>query len=441
MQVACRRTFLNSKVHELRLQQFTGGKGPKNTRRAGLSFAICGLLCQENNPMSRRNSTPRRQHSNASSDQAAASRNPESHSGDSSEGNVAVAASATTICVAEPGGPSTDTVGSGSLGSRSELDSLLASCGGLQIVPLEPEMLATDSSLINSLRHEFRASIDELKAAQAAAAESQSTVLKALTEIIFQSSAMRNDGGRCLEERLTELEDRLVSRIGQAHVPNNSNGSGDRTSNAGIASSGSKPVGDNVSKSWAQIRSELVLNSGSSETSVEKDSSQFFDSQVSLNNEAADLVEPNPMIEVPRAIDPEILNLQELRAVFYERESFISTLIGRLRHVHQKGNVRLPAEELRNMADRLPEELSAEVIQTLAQLDELSRIGELELSLERARLARQVNQLDNSRRLIEHNARQLGLQLADDGTLLNPQKLTLRSNGSRRWLSKLGFGV
>ena len=93
------------------------------------------------------------------------------------------------------------------------------------------------------------------------------------------------------------------------------------------------------------------------------------------------------------------------------------------------------------MAEHLPQELAAQVLQTLEQLNELARVGELELSLERARLARQINQLDHSRQLIKHNARQIGLTLEEDGTVSNPQKLTLRNTGSRRWLSKLGFGL
>ena len=93
------------------------------------------------------------------------------------------------------------------------------------------------------------------------------------------------------------------------------------------------------------------------------------------------------------------------------------------------------------MAEHLPEELAAQVLQTLQQLNELARIGELELSLERARLSRQVNQLAHTRQLLEHNARQIGLTIEEDGTVLNPQNLTLRNGGSRRWLSKLGFGL
>ena len=68
-------------------------------------------------------------------------------------------------------------------------------------------------------------------------------------------------------------------------------------------------------------------------------------------------------------------------------------------------------------------------------------MGELELSLERARIARQVNQLEHSRMLIERNARQLGLLLNPDGSLTNPGVQSGRTkSGSRRWLGKLGFG-
>ncbi len=41
-------------------------------------------------------------------------------------------------------------------------------------------------------------------------------------------------------------------------------------------------------------------------------------------------------------------------------------------------------------------------------MDEQLRLGELELSLERARIARQLTQLEQTRQVIERNARQLG---------------------------------
>ncbi len=447
--------------------------------------------------MSHRSSRPRRQRSKDSSGQVSESNSHFCGIGGGCEGKSTAAQVDADTCVVESYELTDGTFGSGMGRPQPTLDSLLASCGelhfdrredaaegagfelhsetdteaesdssftepsrnsdanGLASFSQEPasvqiqsdtEIPATDSLLINTLRQEFRASIDDLKAAQAAAAESQSAVLKTLTEIIFKSSAMGDNGGGGLEERLSALEDRVVQRIGQVHNSGKRVESSIGDSDVGIDLSEPTINEDDVPQSWAEIRLELLSRGDAPDASAEAGPGKSRKTQVTQKKTPSDKEssapdDPDAIIDVPRAIDPEALSLPELRAVFYERESFISTLIGRLRQLHQNGNVRLPAEELRNMADLLPKELAAEVMQTLAQLDEISRIGELELSLERARLARQVNQLDNTRQLIEHNARQLGLQLADDGTLVNPEKLTARNSGSRRWLSKLGFGA
>ncbi len=299
---------------------------------------------------------------------------------------------------------------------------------------------ANVASLMNTLRHEFRTAIDELKSAQAAAATSQGAVLKSLSEIIFQSSVMRDGSGGGLEQRLAEAEDRILSRINQvgglAHV-------GDRKTSATSTSAGSgglTPVQDDTARSWAEIRNQFMVEGGADDAPaipVLQRLDRALEKSPSAETATA---EHEYRLEVPCAVDVETLNELELRTAFYEREAFISTLIGRLRHQHQKSSGHHPAEQLKSMAGYLPEELTVQVLQSLQQLDELARIGELELSLERARLSRQLSQLDHSRQLIEHNARQLGLTLAADGTLSNPQKPTVRGSESRRWLSKLGFG-
>ncbi len=301
-------------------------------------------------------------------------------------------------------------------------------------------MPADIATFIHSLRQEFRASIEDLKSAQSAAAASQSAVLKTLTEIIFQSSSMHDHSGGGLERKLEELEDRILSRINQVGGLSQV---GETKASAVFSSPGSgksTPVKDNSARSWAEIRDEFILEGEVGAPPAEPGLQKFDPIQEESANEDTAMLDQDCILEVPRAIDPETLNEQELRAVFFEREAFISTLIGRLRHQHQKSNGHLPAEHLRHMAEHLPEDLAEQVLRTLQQLDELARIGELELSLERARLARQVNQLGHSRHLIEHNARQLGLTIAQDGTLSNPQNTTPRTGGSRRWLSKLGFG-
>ena len=295
-------------------------------------------------------------------------------------------------------------------------------------------------SLMKLLRNEFRTSIDELKSAQSDAAASQGALLKTLTEIIFQSSAMRDGSEGGLEEKLAEAADRILSRISQVRGLAHADDRKVSLASTSVGSSSSAPVNNNPARSWAEIRDQFMVDGGVEDTPVEPVLQKFDHTPEESTSEDNAAAEQECRLEIPCAVDAEKLNEQELRTAFYEREAFILTLIGRLRHQHQNSSDHLPAEQLKSMAAHLPEELAAQVFQTLQQLDELARIGELELSLERARLSRQVRQLDHSRQLIEHNARQLGLTLAADGKLSNPEKVILRGSGSRRWLSKLGFG-
>lgn len=358
----------------------------------------------------------------------------------------------------------TTTMPVGPVAEQSEkpsLESLLASCGALQSafqqdkaedaqVEISPHTsidLATASlqlpadftSMLNALRDEFRASIDQLKSAQAAAAASQGAVLKTLTEILFQSSALSNGSGGGLEQKLAETEERILSGIRQV---NDVTLAGDRKSSLTPSHAGpyrSISVKHSPNRSWAEIRNQCMLDTECDTTPGKAVSEEVARTHVESDRVGTATAEQEYGLEVPRAVDVETLNEQELRTACYDREAFISILIGRLRHQHQKSSAHVPEEQLKSMAAALPGDLAGQVLQSLQQLEELARIGELELSLERARLSRQVSQLDNSRRLIEHNARQLGFTLEENGTLSNPEKVILRGSGSRRWLSKLGF--
>jgi hypothetical protein len=75
-------------------------------------------------------------------------------------------------------------------------------------------------------------------------------------------------------------------------------------------------------------------------------------------------------------------------------------------------------------------------------MDELARMGELELAMERARISRQLSQMEHARQVLDRNARQLGWELNPDGTISPPVKQQGRTagSGSRRWLRHLGLG-
>lgn len=295
-------------------------------------------------------------------------------------------------------------------------------------------------SILKLMREEIRGSIEELRASQEAAAAGQSAVLKALFEVVSRSSSVRDDSSDVMEAKLSEFEERLMSRIEQSTnsattKPESKLESGDQTK-----SLPSLAPSKNDGRTWAQIRSDLLLHGDSRASGGEVEISEVLHAKGLGPIDDSTTGDKCGILEVPRAVNPDLLSDNELRQAFFEREEFISTLIGRLRQAHHQSSGHLPAEKLKAMAEHLPEELAAQVMQTLQQLDELARMGELELSLERARLSRQVSKLDDSRQLLEHHARQMGLKLTDDGNVSNPQKSVNRGSGSRRWLSKLGFG-
>lgn len=311
-----------------------------------------------------------------------------------------------------------------------------------QVASVLPEMVDSVSivSILKLMREESRASIKELQASQEAAAAGQSAVLKALLEVISRSSSMRDNTGDALEQKLFEFEERLLQRISHVRDSIEAITTEDSKQSSDVPSSVSGAARKNGGRSWEEIRNDLLLHGDSRESQGEADIREAKDlaSRAAINKANSSV--PASILEVPSVVDPDSLTDAELRQVFVTREEFILTLISRLRQSHQQSSGHLPAEKLKGMSEHLPASLEAQVMQTLQQHDDLARIGELELSLERARLSRQLSKLEESRQLLERYARQLGFTLTDDGIVSNPQKPVNNGSNSRRWLSKLGFG-
>jgi hypothetical protein len=309
-------------------------------------------------------------------------------------------------------------------------------------------------TLGKALREEFRNSIVELQNTQASAIAAQSEVLRTLTEMIYQTSGSQDVSTESLERAFSGIEERLLHKIdtlatsGSIHsIDPDATSAGTNTSTAPKTGTGIKlkNAASTVNQSWQQIRDEMISKDdfGDQETgSASHGSGEKLPEVTQLTSDRHfHLPEQDPSLEIPKAVDPESLSDQELREALRARETFISTLIARIRRQQDQATGQLSPEQLRTLVKELPEELAVQVRHTLKQMEELARMGELELSLERARIARQVNQLEHSRMLIERNARQLGLLLNPDGSLTNPGVQACRTkSSSRRWLGKLGFG-
>ena len=272
----------------------------------------------------------------------------------------------------------------------------------------------------DTLRQEFRNSIAELQAAQSAAAETQSDVLRTLTQAVFQTAGSREVSPESLERAIAEAESRLIARIGPAAAPVATSNVSTSAFSAGAASRAieasaiearavkatPKPVAGHV-RSWAEIRSEMMSGGELSEAPVAVIPEPAIDlpevTQLSSDRHFR-LPAQDPSLEVPATVDLDAISDSQLRDAFREREEFITTLIARIRRQQETATQQLSIEQLRQLVIELPEELAAQVRHTLKQMNDLARMGELELSLERARIARQVNQLEHSRQTIAHNS-------------------------------------
>lgn len=306
--------------------------------------------------------------------------------------------------------------------------------------------------LTETLRSEFRQSLEALQASQAAANAAQSEVLKTLTEIMFQSAGSRDIPADAIEKAFSGVEERLMARLdavagNAAAIPNSSSASSPGPIATRTGPSGPMKLqnaASSVTRSWEQIKSEMMtkgeLTESSSTVKPQKPATALPEVAQLTSDRHFRLPEQDLSLELPKAIDPEAVSDQELRDAFREREAFITTLIARIRRQQEAATGQLSAEQLRSLAEELPDELAEQVRHTLKQMDDLARMGELELSLERARIARQVNQLTHSRQLLERNARQMGMIVNADGSIVHGPNQAGRGSGSRRWLGKLGFG-
>jgi hypothetical protein len=333
------------------------------------------------------------------------------------------------------------------------------------------------SEFTGAVRSEIRTAVTELSAAQSSASRSQGEVLRTLTEAIVASSGSSPLQRHDVESLLFSLETRLKEDFRQTLLENlkslprtdatgpvsASPESGESTSHKTSTAERNRPVIRSASlpdRTWDEIRRDLMNGSdqpAGSPNGPEKtgDTSRSATTartvsasadrvrsgeETSVTSPAAECEELEGIPEFTMAVDLNSLSESQLREALQNRESLISSLISRLRRKTSGSGECLTIEQLRMLGSELPAELSARVTRTLQQVDEQLRLGELELSLERARVARLASQLDLSRLQVERNARQVGLTLNPDGSIATSNNPAGRNTGSRRWLGKLGFG-
>jgi len=201
---------------------------------------------------------------------------------------------------------------------------------------------------------------------------------------------------------------------------------------------------DSVNASWAMIRQAMLDSvSDESSTSAADDGDENVVTEEIVSEEAVavereDLTEPfEPLLfDVPEPYNADTIEDDALRTEFLAREEIMRLLSIRLRQQVQPVST-ISTEQLREMAESLPDDLRERIERSLGQLDEQLRLTELELSLERAKMARTIVSMDETQRTIESMARQMGYHIKEDGTL---ESTANSVEPGRRWLRVLGFG-
>ena len=140
--------------------------------------------------------------------------------------------------------------------------------------------------------------------------------------------------------------------------------------------------------------------------------------------------------ELPDLIPADAISDSELRDALIERDRIIGLLA---RHLHDRSTRSLSPDDLFALRSSAPESLHQAIDEGLSALDRQIRLGEVEMSLERARMARLVSTLEATRERLEHAARQFGMRLLEDGTLEGEFKVPEKTSRGRRWLGALGF--
>lgn len=133
---------------------------------------------------------------------------------------------------------------------------------------------------------------------------------------------------------------------------------------------------------------------------------------------------PLPDFSVPKSVDVAAASIEELRIAVQERDACIQQLIARSR-VAEEHRTRVPDWEA---LDNAPEELEAALIQLEVDLRQRIKQEELSSSIERAKISRDRVHLEQVRRELEMQIRQLGHK-QNDGI---EHEVDAKSNG-KRW--------
>lgn len=240
--------------------------------------------------------------------------------------------------------------------------------------------------------------------------EDQKTVLDELQEAVRRWEEVQAAAalGR-IEMQIGELRDLVVERL-----------RGGVVQSAPEPEEPSEPPDDAPTPTWSTMRDSLLASTNSS------DGTDDGGSDSASIDSLGEWVDPPPAIAADASADA-------LRLAVEERDDYVIWLIRRLRSVESSREMLLGGVD----ADSAPEEVQRRIAELERAFDEKQRLVEVELSIERARLAREGARLKVLDEQIQKEAKRLGMQ---NGQPRAPEPPADSESGkSRRWRRMLGM--
>ena len=176
-----------------------------------------------------------------------------------------------------------------------------------------------------------------------------------------------------------------------------------------------KPTTNAAEGTWEEIRSNMLQEAG-----LEPKPEEQMDDEDALAG-----------LEAPEPIDFDTASPEDLQLAVERRDAYAVCLLHQMRVVERRKLI--TAEELLEVTD-LPDEMTEAIVELEGRLQQVLRMTEVELSMERARVSRE------SVRVLAQQA-----QLAKQEAEIEAQRESLHMapatpvKSNRKWLTALGF--
>lgn len=248
-----------------------------------------------------------------------------------------------------------------------------------------------------------------------------------------------------IESHISELRDLVADSMVAAPPPNTA---------AKSTSSFAKPVAtppatpaaayppiDRSKATWEMIKAAMLdgeLNAApEAPVAIPAPAAPAPAATVTADEPAATVDEPSPLPELPAFIDLQQASANDLRQAVQARDECISALVRRI--VAQDQSTRLPDWDRLNHA---PQDLRRTLEDLRRQLQDKLRVAEVDLSLQRARMAREEAKLQIKAEQVERQLRRMGMESEpEEAAPAQPPRADAQANQSaqqgRRWLQFL----